>query len=58
VSTVWLALAFIAGNVAGVFVISLCQMAKTSRESGDLLAQLERDRTQQQAIRFITKPFL
>ena len=47
----WLAIGFIAGTFigvsVGVLVIGLCQIAREPRERGDLLAQLEGDRTQQ-----------
>ena len=47
----WLAIGLIAGTffgvLVGVLVIGLCQIARESRERVDLLAQLDRDRTQQ-----------
>ena len=47
----WLAIGLIAGTffgvLVGVLVIGLSQIAREPRERGDLLAQVERDRTQQ-----------
>ena len=47
----WLAIGLIAGTffgvLVGVLVIGLGQIAREPRERGELLAQLEPDRTQQ-----------
>ena len=47
----WLAIGLIAGTVFGVLVgvlmIGFCKIAREPRERADLLAQLERDRSQQ-----------
>jgi len=47
----WLAIGLIAGTVFGVLVgllmIGFCKIAREPREREDLLAQLERDRSQQ-----------
>jgi hypothetical protein len=47
----WLAIGLIAGTffgvLVGVLVIGLGQIAREPRERGDLLVQLEPDRTQQ-----------